>query len=86
MVLAVFADEGVEVVSEEVGAVHASVAVEHSEVGRLLPFAYMLRLAEVEDDGHSILIILSDGALVGRSRIGSNGAVSIFGVFGRLEV
>ena len=75
-----------EVVSEEVGAVHASVAVEYSEVGRLLPLPYVFGLTKVQNDGHSVLIILSDGALVGRGRIGSDGAVSIFGVLGGLEV
>ena len=74
------------VVSEEVCAVHAAVAVEHSEVGWFFPVGDVFWFGEVENDGDSIFVVLSDGSLVGGGGVGSDGAVSVFGVFGGFEV
>jgi hypothetical protein len=77
----------VQVVPEEVGALHAAVAVENSEVGGLLPVcAYVFGLGEVEDDGHAVLVVLSDWPLVGGGGVGADGAVAVLGVLGGLEV
>lgn len=85
-VLSLFGDEGVQVVPEEVSAVHAPVPVEDSKVGRFLPVGGMFWFGKVEDDGHSVLVVLADWPLVGRGRVGSYGAMSILGVLGGLEV
>jgi hypothetical protein len=85
-VLAFLRNEGVEVVSEKVRAVHAAVSVEDSEVCRFLPVVDMLRFGKVEDDGYSILIVLSNWSLVGGGRVSAYGPVSVARVFGRFEV
>ena len=53
-----------EIVSEEVGAVHASVPIEHSEVGRFLPVCCVLGLAEIQYDSYSVLVVLSHRTLI----------------------
>ena len=75
-----------EVIAEVVGAVHAAVPVENSKVGRFFPVGGVFGFGEVEDDGDSVFVVLADGALVGGGRVGSDGAVSVFGVLGGLEV
>jgi hypothetical protein len=60
--------------------------IKHSEVSRFLPVTDMLRLGEVEDDGHSIFIVLSNWPLIGGGRIRAYGPMPIFGVFGRFKV
>ena len=55
------------VVSQKIRTIHASVSVKYSEVSWLLPVCGMLGLREVENDGHSILIVLPDWSLVGGS-------------------
>jgi len=75
-----------EVVPEVVCAVHASVAIEYPKIRRLLPIRGVLGFGEVQNDGNSIFVVLSDGALVGGGGVGPDGPVTIFRVLGRLEV
>ena len=75
-----------QVVSQKISAVHASVAVKDSKIGRFLPFGDVFRFYEIEDNCHSIFVVLAYRTLVGRSRVGANGAMRIFGMFGRLEI
>jgi len=81
-----FGDECVQIVPQEVSTVHASVAVENSEVGRLFPITYVLWFCEIEDYGDPILVVLTNWALVGRSGVCSDRPMGIFGVLGGLEV
>ena len=74
------------VVSEEVSTVHATVTVEDSEVGWFSPVSDVFWFGEVEYDGDSVFVVLSDRSLVGGGRVGSDGAVRVFGVFGWFEV
>ena len=74
------------VVTEVVGAVHTAMSIKDSKVGRFFPIGGMFGFGEVEDDGDSILVVLSNGSLVGGGRVGSDGPMSIFRVLGGLEV
>lgn len=74
------------VIAKVVGAVHTAMSIEDSKVGRFFPIGGVFRFGEVKDDGNSIFIVLPYGSLVGRGRIGSDGAMSIFRMFGRLEI
>ena len=74
------------VVSKEVCTVHATMAVEDSEVGWFFPVADVFWFCEVEYDGNSVFIVLSDWSLVGGGRVCSDGAMRVFGVFGWFEV
>lgn len=75
-----------QVVAQEVRALHAAVPVEHPEISGLLPVGHVLRLREIEDDGHSVLVVLADGSLVGGGGVCADGAVAVLGVLGGLEV
>lgn len=79
-------DEGVQVIPQEIRAFHATMPVEHPEIGRLLPVSHVLWLREVQYDGHSVLVVLAHWPLVGGSGVGPDGAVTVFGVLGRLKV
>lgn len=62
-------------------------SIKHPKVGWLLPVSsHVLGLGEIEDDGHSVLIVLSHWTLVSGGRIGSDGAVPVLAVFGWLEI
>ncbi len=76
-----------QIVPQEIGTIHAAVPIKHSEVGWLLPVcAHVFWLGEIEDDGHSVLIVFSHWTLVGGGGVGSDGAVAVLAVLGRLEV
>lgn len=65
--LSIFDDELMQVVSEEVGTGVSTVAVENSEETALRPLLYVLlvrRLHDVEHDTDSVLVVVSDDALV----------------------
>jgi hypothetical protein len=80
-------DVGVQVVPQEISAIHPAVSIEHSEVGWLLPVGpHVLGLGEIEDDGHSVLIVLPHWSLVGGGGVGPDGAVPVLAVLGWLEV
>lgn len=80
-------DVGVQVVPQEIGAIHPAVPIKHPKVGRLLPVGpHVLWLGEIEDDGHSVLVVLPHWALVGGGGVGSDSPVPILAVFGWLEV
>ena len=59
-VLSVFRDKSVQFISQIISALHASMSIEHTEIGRFLPICYMLWFGEVKNDGDSILIVLSE--------------------------
>ena len=67
-------DEIVQVVSEVVGAGSSAVAIKHSEEADLRPLDVRVLLAlgfqDVKDDGHPVLVIVTDDALV---RVGGVG-------------
>lgn len=70
--LAVFDDELMQVVSEEVGAGVATVAVKDPEEAAFGPFFDVLldrRLHDVQDDTDAVLVVVANDALVGVSRI-----------------
>ena len=67
-----------QVVSKKISAVHAAVPIENSEISRLLPLPHhVFRFCKVEDDCHSIFIILPHWTLVSRGRVGADGAVTV---------
>lgn len=74
----VFDDELVQVVPQEVCACVATVAVENAEEGALGPVFDVLfawRLHDVEDDADSVLVVVSDDALVGVRCVADDWAV-----------
>lgn len=79
-------DEGMQIVPQEIRAFHATMPVEHPEIRRLLPVSNVLRLREVQYDGHSVLVVLAHWSLVGGGRVGADGAMAVFGVLSRLKV
>jgi hypothetical protein len=85
-ILAFFGDEGMQVVPEKIGAVHAAMAVEDSEVGWLLPVGCVFGLRKIEDDGHSVFVVLAYWPLVGGGRVCPNGAMSILGMLGGFKI
>jgi hypothetical protein len=48
------------------------VSVKNPEIGCFFPLKAVLRFGNVEDDGHSVLIIVANRSLVGRCRVGLN--------------
>jgi hypothetical protein len=76
----------VQIVPEVVSAVGPTVPVEHSEVGYFLPLGAVLRLGDVQNDSHTIFIVVSDGALVCGRGISLDIAIGLDAVLGRLEV
>ena len=81
-----FGYESMEVISQEISAIHASMPIKYSKISWFLPICSMLRLAKIEYYSNSVLIVLSDRSLISWCRISSNGAMSIFRMFSRLEV
>ena len=79
-------NKSVKVISEKISTIHSSMTIEDSKVSRLFPISCMFRLGKIKNDRDSVFVILSDGALVCRGRVGSNGAMSIFGVFGGFKI
>ena len=75
-----------QIVPEVVSAVGSAVPVEHSEVGYFFPLSAVLRLGDVQNDGHTILIVVSDGALICGRGISLDIAIGLDAVFGGLEV
>ena len=86
MVLLVFGDKVVQVVSQEISAVHASMPVKHSKIGWFFPVRTVFRATEIQNNGHSVLVILAYWTLVRGGGVCSNSAVSVLGVFGGFEV
>lgn len=74
------------VVPQEIRAVDSSMAVEYSEICCFFPINTMLGLTDIQNDCHAVLVILSDGPLVGRSSIGLDIPVRIFRMLRRLKV
>lgn len=62
-------DIDMKVISQEISAVDAPMAIEDPEVSGLLPLDAVFRLGDVQDDGDPVLIVLADGALIGGGRI-----------------
>jgi hypothetical protein len=81
-----FGDVGMEVVSKEVSALHSTMTIEDTEVGRLLPIVDMLWLREIQYDGNSIFVVLSYWSLIGGGGVRAYGPVAIFGVFGWFKI
>lgn len=67
-----------QVVPKKISAVHAAVPIENSEIGWLLPLPHhVFRLCKVEDDCHSIFIVLPHRTLVSRGRVSADGAMTV---------
>ena len=75
-----------QIVPEVVSAVGSAVSVEHSKVGYFLPLGAVFRLGDVQNDGHTILIVVSDGALICGRGISLDIAIGLDAVLGGLEV
>lgn len=74
------------VVSKEIGAVHSSVPIEYSKIGGFFPIVDMFWLCKIKYNCNSILIILSNWALVGGCRICPDSPTAIFGMLGRFKI
>ena len=82
-----FGNVCVQVIPQKISAIHAAVPIEYSKIGRFLPLSYhLLWFREVQDDCHSIFIVLPHWALIGRGGVGSDGSVPVLGVFCRFEI
>ena len=83
-----FDDELVQVVSEEIRTAAASVAVEDAEKGALGPVLVLSasRLQDILDDGDTILVVVSNDALVGVGSISKHAPVSLERALGGLVV
>lgn len=53
-----------QIVPQIVSTVGASMTVKYSKIGDFLPFSAVFRLGNVKDDSDSILIVVSDRALI----------------------
>jgi len=88
--IVVLNDELVEVVPEELCALAAAMAIIDPEEGALGPAVLLHVLAfglhYVQNDGHPILIIVPNDALVGVGSVGGDDAVPLAGVLGWLIV
>ena len=60
-----------QIVSQKIGTIDTSMAVKNTEICSFfpLPFKAMLRPRNVEDNGYTIFIILTDRALISRCSI-----------------
>jgi hypothetical protein len=76
----------VQIISEVVSAVSASVSIKDSKIGDLLPFSTVFRLGDVKNDSDSILIVISYGALISGCGIGFDMSIRLDTVFGRLKI
>lgn len=75
-----------EIISEEISAINASVSIEYPKVSCLFPVSAVLRLANIQYNGNTVLIILSNWPLIGRGWIGTNVSVGILGVLRWLKI
>ena len=73
-------------VPQEISTVDAPVAIEDAEVSCLLPLDAVFGFRYVEDNGDSILIVLTDRALVGGGSIGLDKAIRFGGMLSFLKV
>lgn len=75
-----------QIVPEVVSAVGPAVPVEHPKVGYFLPLGAVFRLGDVQNDSYTILIVVSDGALICGRGISLDIAIGLDAVLGGLEV
>lgn len=61
-------------------------SIENSKVSWFFPLGYMFGFCKIEDNGHSILVILTNRALVCWCRVCSDSTMCIFGMFSRLKM
>lgn len=80
-------NELVQIVTQEVGACVAAVAIEHAEeaaLGPVLDVLFVGRLHDVEDDAHAVLIIITNNALISVRGVTHNESVLAHTALGRL--
>ena len=76
-------NEVVELVSQELGAGVPAMAVVDTKKGAFWPIFFfpMRRFGNIDNNGNSIFIIVSDKTLIGYGRIGSHDTISLNGAF-----
>lgn len=74
------------VIPEKISAIHASMSVEYPKISWFFPISDVFGFGEVEDDGNSVFVVLADRSLVGGGGVGTNGAMSIFGMLGGFKI
>ena len=89
--LLILNDKVVQIVSQVVSAGSPSVAVENAKKANLRPLntwrqLFILWLQDVEDDADSVLVVLSNNALVGVGGVGLNVSALLLRGFRRLVV
>jgi hypothetical protein len=66
-----------QVISEKIGAQTAPMAIEDSKIGALGPIAFMFRFADIQNDGYSIFVIISNESLVSISGISLDDSIGL---------
>ena len=75
-----------QIVPKKISTVDAPVPIKYSKVSCLLPLDAVFWFRYVEDNGNSILIVLTDRALVGGGSIGLDKAIRFGGMLSFLKV
>lgn len=75
-----------QIVPQIVSTVSASMTVKHSKIGYLFPFGAVFGLWDVQNDSHTVFVVVPDWALVGGCSVGLDIAVRFDAVLGRLKV
>ena len=58
-------DVDMKIVSQEIGTINSSVPIEYAKISSFLPLLAMLWFGNIENDGDSVFVILSNRALIG---------------------
>ena len=74
------------VIPQEISAVDSSMSVEYSKICCFFPINTMFGLTDIQNDCHSVLVILSNRPLIGRSSIGLDIPIRIFRMLRWLKV
>ncbi len=75
-----------QIVPEVVSTVGPTMSVKNSKISHFLPFSAVFGLGNVQNDSHTILIIVSDRSLIRRRSIRLDIPIGLDAVLGRLEV
>ena len=75
-----------QIIPQVISAIGASMSIKNSKVGDLLPFSAVFGLWDIQNNSHSILIVISDGALICGRGICFDMSIRLDTVFGRLKI
>lgn len=74
------------IIAEKICTISSSMTIKYTKISDFFPFSTVFRSRQIENDGHSVFIIIPDRALIGRCCISLYVSIGLETVFCRLEV